>query len=835
MKFFAICLVALTTPLTLAVTDARAQDSKPEAKQVTQGAKEVAQGAAKEVVVPPLSLETIFHPERKFAYLSSPAPGTRWIKDEGGEDRLLIKREAGWMVIDPQTAIGAAGDKIEETPWGGRKALIDQLLAFGDIEPKRAEGVVDGWIGDESRSLDSAILRLDHRIVLAGLRQTPRTISQQAGAWQEPVLSPDGSRVAFVQDNDLHVLHLASGELLRVTDDGGPARLNGRLDWVYQEELYGRGNFRAFWWSPDSRRIALLRLDNDHVTPYTITTSDKPRGGVMVDRYPKAGDPITHAELWLATLGEGGPAVSLSPVYAPPRDEERLIVRVSWNEGTGDLLFQVTNRLQNELVLYRLDPHGVANAAPVPLVRESCDQWLEVIDVPRWLPSGDCLWLSDLPSGRRRLWLVSGDGGLRVPITPDGFDVRELVAVDPLGKTALILGDVERGAAGQQLYRVTIGPTATQEGASVLPAENIESIGKPDGMLERLTDVMPWHQVSVSPSQKWFVDRASGLVTPTRLSLAAIPARQVHAGEGRPGESTAAVGDADAKGVTKLLHAESIKLPGPPTDPRWVTIDTPDGVKLPGYYIRPQGKETSAAGAGSGTEPGAGGEAKPKHPVLIEVYGGPLAPSARDSWATSRFLFHQYLAEQGIGVMVVDTRSSGGRGLADAWSIHRRVGELETKDVVAAADWLRGQDWVDPQKVAIRGWSFGGFLTLHAMTHSDRFAAGVAGGSVTDWRNYDAIYTERYMGLPADNTQGYDATSPVLAAKELKGDVLLIHGEVDDNVHLANTMQMIAALQRHGKPLELMIYPGSAHGVAPGMPNYHLMRTTVDFLMRKLR
>lgn len=815
MKFFAICLVALTTPLPLSITAAWAQDSKPAARDV-----------AKEVVVPPLSLETIFHPQQKFAYFSSPAPGTRWVKDEGGEDRLLIKREAGWMVIDPQAAIGAEGDKVEEMLWEGRKVLIDQLLAFGEIEPKRAEGVVDGWIGDESRSLDSAILRLDHRIVLAGLRQTPRTISQQAGAWQEPVLSPDGSRIAFVQDNDLHVLHLANGELLRVTDDGGPTRLNGRLDWVYQEELYGRGNFRAFWWSPDSRRIALLRLDNDQVAPYTIATSDKPRGGVMVDRYPKAGDPSTHAELWLATLGEGGPAVSLSPVYTPPRDEERLIVRVSWNEGTGDLLFQVTNRLQNELVLYRLDPHGVANAAPVPLVRESCDQWLEVIDVPRWLPGGDCLWLSDLPSGRRRLWLVSGDGGLRIPLTPDGFDVRELVAVDPLGKTALILGDVERGAAGQQLYRVAIGPTATPEGPSVLPAENVASIGKTDGTLERLTDAMPWHQVSVSPSQKWFVDRASGLVTPTRLSLAAIPAREVHAGEGRPGESIAAVGDGDAKGVTKLLHAESIKLPGPAVDPRWVTIDTPDGVKLPGYYIRPQVK-----GDGSG----AGGEAKPKHPVLIEVYGGPLAPSARDSWATSRYLFHQYLAEQGIGVMVVDTRSSGGRGLADAWAIHRRVGELETKDVVAAADWLRGQEWVEPQKIAIRGWSFGGFLTLHAMTHSDRFAAGVAGGSVTDWRNYDAIYTERYMGLPADNPQGYDATSPVLAAKDLKGDVLLIHGEVDDNVHLANTMQMIAALQRHGKPLELMIYPGSAHGVAPGMPTYHLMRTTVDFLMRKLR
>jgi len=252
---------------------------------------------------------------------------------------------------------------------------------------------------------------------------------------------------------------------------------------------------------------------------------------------------------------------------------------------------------------------------------------------------------------------------------------------------------------------------------------------------------------------------------------------------------------------------------------------------LPAYLFPPRAVDGEQAAADAEHAQGDSN----RFPVLIEVYGGPLAPTVRDAWSSSRYLFHQMLADQGIGVLVVDNRSSGGRGLADAWSIYRRVGEQETQDLLAAVQWLKTLSWVDPQRIAVRGWSFGGFQTLHAMTHSDAFAAGVAGGSVTDWRNYDAIYTERYMGLPADNAAGYDATSPVLGAERLSGRVLMIHGELDDNVHLANTLQMTAALQRAGKSFDLMIYPAAAHSVQGAMPVYHLMRTTVEFLQRELR
>lgn len=759
--------------------------------------------------VPPLSVETLYHPEKKFAYVPSTAPSLRWTSDETGQPLLLIKRPEGWMQRSP-AAVGAEAQPLE-TPWPGAQKLKAQLLSLGDVDAEKAEAAVSAWIAAPARSLDRALVRIDQALAVAGLQQTPQWVTRQGRSWRDATLSPDGTRVAFVQENDLYVLHLPSERLIRITDDGSETRLNGRLDWVYQEELYGRGNFKAFWWNDDSRTLALLRLDNSHVLPYTITASETPQGSTLVERYPKAGDPITAAELWVAQLGEDASSdVALTPVFAPAAQEELLIVRVGWREGSRELVYAVTNRLQHELTLWRCDLDAAAESQPTAILHERCDQWLEVLGLPHWLPEGDFLWLSDLPEGRRRLWRVRHDGSSRVPLTPADFDVRELVAVNPQSGAAYVTGDRERGTAGQQLYRVELG-RGDDAPAPLVP----------------LTSGLPWHRVVLSGDQAWMLDHAGGLTQPTIVSLRRC--------DGTPAELAEA----------QVLHREELRLPAAAIEPQWPVVRTPDGIVLPAYLFPPRAVgERTAEGAddpGATTSDdasanGAGEEGdNTRFPVLIEVYGGPLAPTVRDAWSASRYLFHQMLADQGIGVLVVDNRSSGGRGLADAWSIHRRVGELETQDLLAAVEWLKRQPWVDPQRLAVRGWSFGGFQTLHAMTHSDAFAAGVAGGSVTDWRNYDAIYTERYMGLPTDNAAGYEATSPVRGAERLSGRVLMIHGELDDNVHLANTLQMTAALQRAGKSFDLMIYPAAAHSVHGAMPVYHLMRTTVEFLQRELK
>ena len=755
--------------------------------------------------VPPLTIDTLYHPKNRFKYVESSSPLTRWTTTNDDSPLLLIRREKGWMQIAPNAK---SGDEAQtETIWPGTKALIAQLTSLGDVDDKKAQGIVSSWIMS-GRSFDRTLLNIDGSIAIAGFKQNPRWVTRQSSAWNDATLSPDGKQIAFVQDYDLYVMEIESGRSIRLTDDGSTTRLNGRLDWVYQEEVYGRGNFKAFWWSEDSRSIAFLRIDNSKVRTFTFTTSKGPRGGTVVERYPKAGDPNPSAELWVATLGSSpNEAASLKPIFTPltaGASEDSLIVRVGWRRGTSEVVFAHTSRVQNELTLWRYDVLG--NSPPNAIIKESSDQWLEILGLPKWLPDGDFLWLSDLPSGRRRVWRISEDGSRRVPLTPDNFDVRELVAVDEDNSVAWVTGDLRRGTVGQHVYQIALTANNTDE-----------------QMLQRVTDDQPWHAVSISEDYQWMVDRASSLTEPTVTSLVSLPwsLSQSSSSKDEPAGNESSTSSQPVR-----LHSETLRFPGKPADPVWATVKTPDELELAGYVFPPAGHDKSQAN--SEDEP-------KKFPVLIEVYGGPLAPTVRDSWSATRYLFHQFLASEGIGVMVVDNRSSGGRGLADAWSIHRRVGEVETQDMVAATEWLKSQPWVDGDRIGIRGWSFGGFLTLHAMTHSKAFAVGVAGGSVTDWQNYDSIYTERFMGLPSENRSGYESTSPLRAADRLHGRVLLLHGEVDDNVHLSNTLQMAEALQNAGKKFDMMIYPGSAHGIRFGMPTYHLMATTWEFLERELK
>lgn len=719
--------------------------------------------------VPPLSLKSLYHPEDRFKYVDSPTPSMRWIKSLDGTSELLIKRGDEWKAVDLQNA--------EEAPYAVASRLETSLRKLENFDEKHIPQVVDKWIQQTETVSEPALIAIDDSLLLIRRGSEAQWVTRSATAWREASISPDSQQVAYVEGNDLYLMQIESGRVTRVTHDGSKTRLNGVLDWVYQEEIYGRGNFRGYWWRQDSAAIAFLRLDTSEVAEFTITGSKQPRGETMVERYPKVGDAIPEAELWCAAIdrssSDGG--VTLIPLLKDSLEPDTLITRVGWHGLTQELLAQTANRVQNDASLYKI--HVDAPAQRKVILRERCDQWLEVQELPKILKTSEYLRLSDLPEGRRRLWRISEDGTNRLPLTPGDFDVREIVFVDPDGRNALVTGDRLRGTIGQQLYRV-----------------DLRSPSPP----KRLSDESPWHSVMLSSDGRWMVDRASSLTRPTSSWLRSLsePSTEPH-----------------------LIHQERLKLPAAPQEVTWPTIKADDQVLLPAYLIRPLAEADQAK----------------KYPVLIEIYGGPLTPTVRDAWSAGRYLFHQLLARQGIGVLVVDNRSSGGRGLADSWAIHRRMGEIESKDLVAAAGWLADQPWVDPQRLALRGWSFGGFLTLHAMTHSERFAAGVAGGSVTDWRNYDAVYTERYMGLPSDNPAGYDSTSPLLGADKLHGRVLLLHGEVDDNVHLANTMQMAAALQRAGKPFDMMIYPGSAHAVHNPHQNYHLMLTTLEFLRRELR
>ena len=251
--------------------------------------------------------------------------------------------------------------------------------------------------------------------------------------------------------------------------------------------------------------------------------------------------------------------------------------------------------------------------------------------------------------------------------------------------------------------------------------------------------------------------------------------------------------------------------------PEFVEVSAADGTTLDGMLIRPPDFDPSK-----------------KYPVLVHVYAGPQAPRVRNQFSDARYLWHQMMAQQGYVIWMCDNRSASFRNLKNVWPIHKNMAANELKDILLGVDWLKEQPWVDQNRIGIWGWSYGGYMTLYAMTHSKLFAMGISGAPVTDWKNYDAIYTERYMGLPKDNPEGYESASVLNNAKNLHGELLLIHGTIDDNVHLNNTMQFVKNLQDAGKQFELMLYPSNRHSVKDKKQAAHMRKLMTDFVLDKL-
>jgi dipeptidyl-peptidase-4 len=216
------------------------------------------------------------------------------------------------------------------------------------------------------------------------------------------------------------------------------------------------------------------------------------------------------------------------------------------------------------------------------------------------------------------------------------------------------------------------------------------------------------------------------------------------------------------------------------------------------------------------------------------TYSGPHTPSVHDAWSGPTGMWYQLLAQKGYVIWICDNRSASGKGAQSVWPIYKNFGELELRDLEDGVTWLKQQPYVDGSRIGLWGWSFGGFMTSYTLTHSTSFKIGIAGGSVTDWRDYDSIYTERYMRMPQNNVEGYQSTAPRAAAKNLHGKLLLIHGAIDDNVHMANTIQFIYELEKTGTQFELMVYPKSRHGVVDPALVRHMRELMTDFILKNL-
>lgn len=574
-------------------------------------------------------------------------------------------------------------------------------------------------------------------------------------------VSPNEKYVAFVRTNNLYVVDIATQTEHALTTDGSDLISNGKMDWVYWEEIGNRrGN--AYWWSPDSKYLAFVRYDDTPVHKFAVLDVTPSRQQVELTPYPKAGDPIPTVKLGIVPAA-GGPAAFVD--LSGYSEGAMILTRAGWLPESDKVYFYIQDRAQTWLDFCTAPRSG---GTPTRLFRDKTDAWVDDPGPPHFLKDGSFLLASER-SGWRHIYHFKAGGKLKRAVTSGPWEVRNLHLVDE-PSAWVYFSATKDNAIGLNLYRIKLDG------------------GEP----QRLTTGPGQHRVSISPKANLFVDHNESHDAPATARL--------YRTDGKPARTL------DTNPVYALEEYDLGKH-------ELFQIKTPDGFVLEAALLKPPDFDPSR-----------------RYPVWFTTYGGPHAPVVHDAWQGGR-LRDQGLANLGFLVFQVDPRSASGKGICSTWTAYRQLGVQELTDIETAIRWLTKHSFVDASRIGMTGHSYGGFLTAYALTHSKLFAAGVAGAPVTDWHNYDAFYTERYMNTPQENPEGYKRTSVVAAASQLHGRLLLIHGIRDDNVHLQNTLQLVTALQRADKDFELMVYPNSRHGIR----GRHYQRLVLDFMQRTLR
>lgn len=707
-----------------------------------------------------LTLESIYDPTAKVSFSGAPQNGFEWLDDS---TFIWPKRDAKGKLVEWERFDVKSGNVHALFDRAAFERALRQAGASADEASSAAKATSLRFDAKKSAVVVEAAGDL-FLYSLAG--QSATRLTSTPAPEEVPQFSPDGKRIAFVRQNNLYVIDLASQRERQLTTDGSATVLNGVLDWVYEEEVYGRGTKHAFWWSPDSSRIAFLRTDEREVPAYPNVDQVPYHPVAAPQFYPKAGDPNPHVRLLIAPAGGGEAATVDNDRYT---SGDFLIVRVAWNRDGSVLLYQTQNREQTWLDLNRVDAAG---GVPTTLIHETTKAWVEPLGEPVSLADGSFLWQSER-SGYRHLYLYKADGTQVRQVTNGEWEVRDLHGVDEKGGWIYFSG-TERSPIGLDVYRV-----------------------KMDGSgLQRISETAGTHAAKFNSSFTSYVDSWNDVNTPSEVRL--------HNADGS---------------LAKLIDAN---LSSALTDydlprPELLQVKARDGFVLEAMMIKPSNFDASK-----------------KYPVYEYHYGGPHAQQVTNAWKGTTMQFLQLIAQQGVVVWICDNRAASGKGAVSAWTLYRHFGEVELRDMEDGLTWLAAQPYIDGSRIMTYGWSYGGYMTSYALTHSKKFIAGIAGGTVADWRDYDSVYTERYMLMPQNNADAYKSSSPRWAAKELHGNLLLIHGAVDDNVHPQNTMQFVYELEKAQVPFEMKLYPKQQHGVRDPALVYDLQKTILAFVKANL-
>ena len=584
-------------------------------------------------------------------------------------------------------------------------------------------------------------------------------------------LSPKGNFVSFVRDQNLYVLNLATKKLEAMTTDGGGAIKNAMAEFVAQEEM---DRMTGYWWAPDESAIAFTRIDESGVE--LVTRNEIYADGIKLteQRYPAAGK--NNVEIQLGVVALNNKAINWVTL-SDDKNKDIYLPRVDWLPDSKHLSFQWQSRDQQklDLQLVALD----ALTKPKTLVKERSDAWVNLNNDLHFLKQQSAfIWASER-DGFNHLYLFDLKGKLKTQLTKGNWAVDELEYIDETAGWVYFTGRKDTPIE-KHLYRVSLA----------------------GGKVERVSSEAGMHNPVFADSQSVYLDYFNSLSQPPQISL-----------HGDKGQHLAWVEQNQVKAGHPLYdYAGLWQLP------EFKELKAEDGQILQTRLFKPVPFDASK-----------------KYPVVVRVYGGPHAQLVTNSWSEQDY-FTQYLVQQGYVVFQLDNRGSAHRGTQFEQVIYRHLGEAEVNDQKVGVDYLRSLPFVDSDNVAIYGHSYGGYMALMSLFKApDYFKAAISGAPVTDWRLYDTHYTERYLAHPANNEQGYEASSVFPYVKNYQSGLLMYHGMADDNVLFENSTRVYKALQDEGKLFQMIDYPGSKHSMRGEKVRNHLYRSLADFLDRQLK
>jgi dipeptidyl-peptidase 4 len=632
----------------------------------------------------------------------------KWVDDKS----FVLKRDGKNMLVDCKT--GKETD-YTEPPAAQPASSTDVYIKSNDIFLKTSSGEVQ--------------------------------LTNNKEAEKNPTLSPDNNYVAFTRNNNLYTINLSTKKENQLTFDGTDVILNGYASWVYYEEILGRASrYKSFWWNPNSKTIAYMRMDESMVPMFPIYSEEGQHGFIEQTRYPKVGDKNPEVKVGVVSA-DGG-----ATVWAAFNEKDDQYFGLPyWKPDGSALWIQWMPRSQDNLKVYEMN---LADGSKKEIYNETQKTWVDLDDQGRitFLTNGKNFILQSDASGWMHLYLHDMTGKRINAITSGSYTVTGVEYIDEKNQTIYFTCRKDNSARFD-LYKVKFNGSG----------------------LQRLTFGDYTHSnINLSPNASYFITTFSNTVTPQVMTLVS-----------NKGKIITELGNAIGDDFKNNLIAKTELL----------RVKSDDGkYDLPFRIIWPTNFNKNK-----------------KYPVLISIYGGPNAGTVYDGWQMN--MQQQWWARQDLIQVAMDHRASGHFGKEGINYMYRNLGYWELKDWTTIVNWLIANANVDAAKVAISGFSYGGYITCYALTHgAGTFTHGLAGGSVTDWRLYDTHYTERFMDTPAENPEGYKSSSVLSAVDKYKGLLRIYHGTMDDNVHVQNSLQLVKKLQEQKKHFEFMLYPGGRHG-----------------------